>query len=104
MQIAPALIDLCGADGFAIGGGTALAARWGHRTSTDIDIILDAEVFSRARDGLHEALNRTRILRLESGLGWMSGFFPEGDFGIATTPPLLSPACRIPRAGLGYPP
>ena len=86
------MVDLWGPDGFSIGGGTALAARWSHRTSTDIDITLDAGVFSRTKDKLYAALEEAPAQDLASGQGWLTGAFPEGEFSVATTAPLLVPA------------
>lgn len=91
-RLAPAMVELWGPDGFAIGGGTALAARWSHRTSTDIDITLDAGAFSCTKDRLLAALKEAEVRHLASGHGWLTGGFPEGEFSVATTPPLLMPA------------
>ena len=86
------MIELWGVDGFTIGGGTALAARWRHRRSTDIDITVDAGLFSRTKDRLHAALEEAAAQHLASDHGWLTGAFPEGEFSVATTPPLLIPA------------
>lgn len=37
------LPDAPGRAGFVIGGGTMLAARWGHRSSKDIDVKVNSE-------------------------------------------------------------
>ena len=85
----PALLAELTRDEILIGGGTALAARWGHRTSTDIDITVPPAAFSRSADRLLQLLGQTGIMRLESGQGWMKGVYEEGEFGISTTEPLL---------------
>ncbi|MCY4541438.1 MAG: nucleotidyl transferase AbiEii/AbiGii toxin family protein [Rhodobacteraceae bacterium] len=72
-----------------IGGGTALAARWGHRSSSDIYITVLPAAFSRSIDRLIQMLGQTGIAQFESGQGWMKGVYEEGEFGISTTEPLL---------------
>ena len=41
----PVLTDFFGEGAYSLGGGTALAAVWQHRHSTDIDLFMDASAF-----------------------------------------------------------
>ena len=51
VQVAPALLQVLNREDIAIGGGTALAARWQHRQSTDIDLTVPSSAFERNPDG-----------------------------------------------------
>lgn len=55
-----AICTVLGPAGLSIGGGTVLAARWGHRRSTDIDFFCEAAIYAeldaRRRKELEEAL------------------------------------------------
>lgn len=86
------MLALWGPDGFAIGGGTALAARWNHRPGTGIDITLDACDFSRTRDRLYIALEKAAAQNLDDSYTWLAGAFPEGEFCVADTSLILVPA------------
>ena len=45
-RLGPPLLKLFDRDDVRIGGGTALAARWQHRRSTDIDLCVAPELFA----------------------------------------------------------
>ena len=89
-RVGPALLALMSTEDIAIGGGSALAARWGHRKSTDIDITIPAHVFRDAQDRLLTRLAAASFGQIRHGRGWLHGLCPEGEFSIATTEPLLS--------------
>ncbi len=88
-KVAPTLLKVWRPEEIALGGGTALAARWHHRISTDIDIFVSSEMFSRTAGRWDSLLADTGVLKLEGGERWIKGVFPEGDFGIATTARVL---------------
>ena len=90
-RVGPAFLTLLNRDDISIGGGSALAARWGHRRSTDIDITIPAPVFSETKDRLLTLLTVAPISQIRHGRGWLNGLCPEGEFSIATTEPLLPP-------------
>ena len=88
-RVGPLLPRIWNRDDVRIGGGTALAARWRHRRSTDV-------VLCVAPDLLHRAGEDARTLAVEAGArsvrfgrGWLNGVFPEGEFRISATEPLL---------------
>ncbi len=76
-------------DAVNIGSGTALAARWSHRKSTDIDITLQAQVFRTKSPFLRDRLKAAGIGKMRGGSGWLNGVCEEGDFSIGTTENLL---------------
>lgn len=90
-RVGPALLTLLCQDDVAIGGGGALAARWGHRRSTDIDISIPGPAFREAKDRLLTLLEAAPVGQVRHGRGWLNGLCPEGEFSIAATEPLLSP-------------
>ena len=55
------------AENLRMGGGTVLAMRWGHRVSTDVDLLLDREMHRpfvlRIRDDLRTELQEMRERR-----------------------------------------
>ncbi len=55
-QMAPILLGICSAEQIILGGGTALAARWNHRRSTDIDLFMNYKDFESIRDSLESDL------------------------------------------------
>ncbi|MCY4196765.1 MAG: nucleotidyl transferase AbiEii/AbiGii toxin family protein [Rhodobacteraceae bacterium] len=88
------LLDRTGdGDALILGGGTALAARWGnHRRSTDVDLCLPRDVFDRHADKIPELLTANFIdaVRFIPAVNpGINGRFREGEFSIATAPPLL---------------
>lgn len=53
--------------GLRLGGGTALAMRWQHRVSTDIDYAMDRDMLRALMDRGHQDL--TQDLREMKGAG-----------------------------------
>lgn len=47
-RLVRALDGLAPLDALVLGGGTVLAARWGHRRSTDLDLFMDQRTFATA--------------------------------------------------------
>jgi len=81
-------------DALVLGGGTALAARWQHRQSTDIDLWLPDTLFFQHQAHLVELLQKTfqvhaHIQERDDGTRTLAGITPEGEFTIGTVPPLL---------------
>ena len=65
-RIAPALFEWLGPDGYVLGGGAVLAARWQHRVSTDIDLFTDLDRYQEAIVGQREKVaSRLRSLTLK---------------------------------------
>ena len=73
-RVVPALSEWLGPEGFVLGGGTVLAARWQHRVSADIDLFTDlarlrwshffgqvVKVCSSAQEGTGMARKRRRF-------------------------------------------
>lgn len=54
------------AEGYGIGGGTVLAARWNHRKSTDIDLTVPEGCGLNIMTRKHSAVIRDRMKRLGS--------------------------------------
>ncbi len=90
-----AMGDALNAIPVVIGGGTVLAARWGHRHSTDIDLFTGDAEFHSVRDELASTLLRRRDLEIqihpnvimcESKTG--PGLFSLGGSGNVTSTPL----------------
>lgn len=93
VQVAPPLLQVLDREDIAIGGGTALAARWRHRRSTDIDLTVSPPAFERASGRMVDLLRAAAVTDVLHGRGWLSGICVDGEFSISTTPPLLrSPA------------
>ena len=86
-RVGPALLTLLGTEEIAVGGGSALAARWGHRKRTDINITISAPVFREAQDQLLTRLAAAPIGQIRHRTGWLNGLCPEGEFSIAATEP-----------------
>ncbi len=72
-----------------IGGGTALAARWHHRRSTDIDMGVTLESFTSGEEDLTRMFRDCPDLHIRHGRGWLNGILPEGEFSLSTTEALL---------------
>ena len=92
------IADYVGAKNIRLGGGTALAARWHHRHSTDIDLFVDAAPFREVAD--HSDEFETDIARgplatdkLTIGNGFCTLLFAEGEVSISTTP-AVTPEAR----------
>lgn len=47
-QALPILLEFISSEPMTLGGGTALAARWQHRVSLDIDLFVDPAVFEES--------------------------------------------------------
>lgn len=93
LQIAPPLLQVLDREDIAIGGGTALAARWRHRRSTDVDLTVPRSVFEREAERIAVLLGEAAVMDVQHGRGWMTGACADGEFSISTTAPLLpSPA------------
>ena len=90
-HVAPALLQRCSPERITLGGGTALAARWGHRRSADVGLFMGREDFRVVRSGRWPgSMERTGMLTYEEGQGWCRGSFSNGGFTISATEPLLS--------------
>ena len=88
-RVMPIMLDVFQPSEITLGGGTALAARWHHRVSTDIDIFVPLEAFRRASGKWESPLTDSGAVKVAGRQGWLTGVFPEGDFSVATTEPLL---------------
>ncbi len=89
-RVAPALGRIGMTDALAIGGGTALAARWNHRRSTDIDMVMEPESFRAAAAPLTRLLTEGAGTQIRQGRGWFNAMLPDGDFSITTAEALLA--------------
>ena len=93
-RIAPALFEWLGPDGYVLGGGTVLAARWQHRVSTDIDLFTDLDRYQEAIVGQREKVaSRLRSLVANAGegsveveRGWLRVRFAEAPAALMTIP------------------
>lgn len=88
-RLGPPLLKLWNRDDVRIGGGTALAARWRHRRSTDIDLCVAPDLFRRSGEDVRTLAIEAGAGSVRSAMGWLNGVFPEGEFSISTTEPLL---------------
>ena len=86
------LDHLCDRSEYVVGGGTALAARWDHRHSTDIDCFMNPESYRRAYEknggrlqGALETLADTyQLLEKDCGPGGITVVFADlGEFSLA---------------------
>lgn len=76
-----------------LGGGTALAARWGHRHSTDIDLFVDSEPYAELyRNSQQFCTNIERhtgaVEQLGVGPGYTLIALRHGEITVLTTPSL----------------
>lgn len=93
-RVAPVLSTWFGPDGYVLGGGTVLAARWQHRVSTDIDLFTDNEryqqvILSRRDDvaaTLGQMVSEAQEGAVEVERGWLRVHFPEGPAALMTIP------------------
>ena len=103
-RLGPPLLQTWDRDDVRIGGGPALAARWHHRRSTDIDLWVAPDLFRRAGEDFRNLAIEAGAANVRSGRGWLNGLFPEGEFSISTTEPLLDPGIGAEReARFGLP-
>ena len=91
-RVMPIMLNVFQPSEITLGGGTALAARWHHRVSTDIDIFVPYEAFRRAAGEWGAPLTESGAVKVAGGQVWLTGIFPEGDFSVAATDPFL-PIC-----------
>ena len=89
-RVMPIMLNVLQPSEITLGGGTALAARWHHRVSTDIDIFVPLEAFRRAAGKWEAPLTESGAVQLAGGQGWLTGIFPEGDFNVVITDPFLA--------------
>ena len=89
----PMLTELLGEGAFALGGGTALAAVWQHRHSTDVDLFADGSTYDervRAAGGPDRVAARLRQAlrprRLDVQSGFLTASFTDGDLSLMTAP------------------
>lgn len=102
-RLGPPLLRTWDRDDVRIGGGTAVAARWRHRRSTDIGLWVAPDLFRRAGEDFRTLAIEAGTANVRSARGWLNGIFPEGEFSISTSEPLLetgSEAEREARFGL----
>ena len=101
----PILAELLGAGCFRLGGGTALAALWVHRHSTDVDLFADHAAYAEfigsqsgvrlLSEGLRDALQPDEM---EIRRGALRVLCSSGELSIFTTPsplPSLAAADRV---------
>lgn len=86
----PLAHHLGGEHHITLGGGTALAARWGHRHSTDVDLFVDpdpyAELFRNSQRFLANIERHTgAVEQLGVGPGYALIALPEGEITVLTT-------------------
>ncbi len=89
-RVAPDLHRIGITDALRIGGDTALAARWNHRCSTDIDMVMTPEFFRAAAAPLTRLLQAHPGTQIRQGQGWLNAMVPDGDFSIMTAEALLA--------------
>ncbi len=104
----PVLSELFGAGSFSLGGGTALAAVWQHRHSTDVGLFTDHATYAErlAAAGGPDAVaarlrDALRPQRLEIRSGFLKLALPDGELSLMTPPsplPPLPPTGRVVNA------
>ncbi|MYF50366.1 MAG: nucleotidyl transferase AbiEii/AbiGii toxin family protein [Gammaproteobacteria bacterium] len=79
---------------YALGGGTALAAVWRHRHSTDVDLFMDSAAYRAVsmNDGLRASLENDlrdalRPMRLDVMRGFIKVLAPDGELSLSTSDP-----------------
>ena len=104
----PVLTQTLGQGAYQLGGGTALAAVWDHRHSTDVDLFADLSAY-RARmnsnndrqqlaEELHAALEPLEPERIDVEWGYIKAVCRGGEFGLYTPPlPLDTPMLTTDR-------
>ncbi|MCY4183866.1 MAG: hypothetical protein OXD45_00905 [Rhodobacteraceae bacterium] len=77
-KMVPILLRMCEGEQILIGSRTALAARWCHRKSTDIDPFAKIEDFLAIKEGLESDLAQVGgALDRRSGPDWCRGSFAK---------------------------
>lgn len=89
VQAIPPLLPALGRENIALGEGTALAARWNHRRSTDIDLTVERYAFEQRCAEIVQSLKNSGIANIRHGRGWLNGNCADGEFSMSTTSPLL---------------
>ncbi len=103
-RVGPLLPGIWDGDDVRIGGGTALAARWRHRRSTDIELCVAPDLLRRAGEDARTLAVDAGARSVRFGRGWLNGVFPEGEFSISATEPLLDTGTGVEReARFGLP-
>ena len=103
-RLGPPLLKIWNRDEVRIGGGTALAARWRHRRSADIELCVAPDLLRRAGEDARALAVEAGARSVRFGLGWLNGVFPEGEFRISATEPLLDAGTSVEReARFGLP-
>ena len=96
----PVLTDIFGEGAYCLGGGTALAAVWQHRHSTDIDLFMDGSAYRAV------VMDNVRRRSLEAGL--LSALEPDFlDIATGVLKVLLGPGelgLYVPPSPLGWMP
>ena len=102
-----ALSETLSDDEYSLGGGIALAARWQHRDSTDIDLFMSPETYFRLVDDPRRFQDRFELLA--GGSGAMTNLLsshvaddrahsrfglPEGIIDIVGRRPVLLGGCQ----------
>ena len=82
-RVGPLLPGIWDGDDVRIGGGTALAARWRHRRSTDIELCVAPDLLRRAGEDARTLAVDAGARSVRFGRGWLNGVFPEASmFGV----------------------
>ena len=103
-RVGPLLPGIWDGDDVRIGGGTALAAHWRHRRSTDIELCVAPDLLRRAGEDARTLAVDAGARSVRFGRGWLNGVFPEGEFSISATEPLLDTGTGVEReARFGLP-
>ena len=89
----PTLARYLGEDNIRLGGGTALAMRWHHRHSTDVDLFVDPAVYAPLYRAPDDFLEQIECGPLEVDLlgvypSWCQLRFVEGEVSMMTHPSL----------------
>ena len=103
-RVGPLLPRIWNSDDVRIGGGTALAARWRHRRSTDIALCVAPDLLRRAGEDVRTLAVDAGARSVRFARGWLNGVFPEGEFSISAAEPLLDTGTGVEReARFGLP-
>lgn len=103
LQIAvPILERWWSRDQMQLGGGTALAARWQHRHSTDVDLFIDSIAYRRIHtehsefieDVLNEYEKRGVLQAFDVNRGFLDFVTKHGAVSLMTIPRVLTPTSQ----------